>query len=233
MSLDLLLPVSWLGGFFHAQRMHTESALQADQPFNESIANHATQGRQDVTLGASTDLAEEEKDPSAPQQHNRHADMAPSDHSMQASSAHVASESTQQSAKPGDEESLLMQRRDSQGSASTSGATQSSSSSSGGGGNTRPTQDSGTSSGVQGGGSDARSSYNSSTIWRASSIDQEAVNSNATGMQISFLGTASSINCRSRFCLRAPSPPPAPVLPKHCQHGTFPQYHAPVSLTLL
>ena len=55
-------------------------------------------------------------------------------------------------------------------------------------------------------GSEGRSSYNSSTIWKASSSDQETVNSNASGMQISFLGTASSVDCRSRY----PSPPPAP-----------------------
>ena len=48
-------------------------------------------------------------------------------------------------------------------------------------------------------GTAASTSYNSSTIWRASSIDQEVVNSNATGMQISFLGTASSMNCKTRY----------------------------------
>lgn len=48
-------------------------------------------------------------------------------------------------------------------------------------------------------GSEGRSSYNSSTLWKASSSDQETVNSNASGMQISFLGTASSVDCRSRY----------------------------------
>ena len=47
--------------------------------------------------------------------------------------------------------------------------------------------------------SDAHTSYNSSTIWEASSDDQEIVNSNATGMQLSFLGTASSVTCKTRY----------------------------------
>jgi len=42
------------------------------------------------------------------------------------------------------------------------------------------------------------SSYNSSTIWRADADEQEVVNSNATGMQISFLGTAGNLNSRTR-----------------------------------
>ena len=48
---------------------------------------------------------------------------------------------------------------------------------------------------------DTQTSYNSSTIWKASSEDQEIVNSNATGMQLSFLGTASSVNCKTRYAI--------------------------------
>ena len=46
-------------------------------------------------------------------------------------------------------------------------------------------------------------SYNSSTVWRGEAEEQEVVNSNATGMQISFLGTAGSLDSRTR---QVPSP---------------------------
>lgn len=42
------------------------------------------------------------------------------------------------------------------------------------------------------------SSYNSSSVWRGDAEEQEVVNSNATGMQISFLGTAASLTTRTR-----------------------------------
>ncbi len=42
------------------------------------------------------------------------------------------------------------------------------------------------------------SSYNSSSVWRGDAEEQEVVNSNATGMQISFLGTAGSLTTRTR-----------------------------------
>ena len=41
-------------------------------------------------------------------------------------------------------------------------------------------------------------SYNSSSVWRGEAEEQEVVNSNATGMQISFLGTAGSLDSRTR-----------------------------------
>ena len=206
--------------------MHKEAVLQANQPFTESVA--ATQGHEQLSRRTNAHLAEgeEEEDPPAPQRHNRHGGVAASDHPMQASSASVTADLTQQHAQLEVEDSLLMQRQDSHGSATVSGASQSSSSSSSSSGSsssrnsTEPSQDTAVSSGVQAGGSDVRSSYNSSTIWKASSIDQEVVNSNATGMQISFLGTASSVDCKSRFCLCTPlgpsfpyPPPPSSVVP--------------------
>ncbi|DBA74831.1 TPA: hypothetical protein ACH3X2_009173 [Trebouxia sp. C0005] len=42
------------------------------------------------------------------------------------------------------------------------------------------------------------SSYNSSNVWRGDEEEQEVVNSNASGMQISFLGTAGSLTTRTR-----------------------------------
>ncbi len=42
------------------------------------------------------------------------------------------------------------------------------------------------------------SSYNSSSVWRGDAEEQEVVNSNATGMQISFLGTAATLTTRTR-----------------------------------
>ncbi len=42
------------------------------------------------------------------------------------------------------------------------------------------------------------SSYNSSSVWRGDAEEQEVVNSNATGMQISFLGTAGTLTTRTR-----------------------------------
>ncbi len=42
------------------------------------------------------------------------------------------------------------------------------------------------------------SSYNSSSVWRGDAEEQEVVNSNASGMQISFLGTAGSLTTRTR-----------------------------------
>jgi len=42
------------------------------------------------------------------------------------------------------------------------------------------------------------SSYNSSSVWRGDAEEQEVVNSNASGMQISFLGTAGSPTTRTR-----------------------------------
>ncbi|DBA89422.1 hypothetical protein WJX77_002898 [Trebouxia sp. C0004] len=42
------------------------------------------------------------------------------------------------------------------------------------------------------------SSYNSSSVWRGDAEEQEVVNSNATGMQISFMGTAGSLTTRTR-----------------------------------
>ena len=46
--------------------------------------------------------------------------------------------------------------------------------------------------------SSSSSSFNSSTLWRADAYEQELVNSNATGMQISFLGTAGGLSSRTR-----------------------------------
>ena len=42
------------------------------------------------------------------------------------------------------------------------------------------------------------SSYNSSSVWRGDAEEQEVVNSNASGMQISFLGTAGTLTTRTR-----------------------------------
>ena len=194
--------------------MHTEPFLQADQPLTEPfVRDGTTQGHDDMALGTSTDLAEEDEISAAPQRHKRHADAAASHHPVHANSAVVTAELTQHHAQPELEDSLFMQRQDSHGTATTSRAAQSSSSSISSSSGSSASQNSSMSSGQQGTGSDMRSSYNSSTIWKASSMDQEVVNSNATGMQISFLGTASSVDCKSRFCLGAPPSPPHPKPP--------------------
>ena len=62
-------------------------------------------------------------------------------------------------------------------------------------------------------------SYNSSTVWRGDAEEQEVVNSNATGMQISFLGTAGSLSSRTRqvptlciACMHSPQQSPTRLL---------------------